>query len=73
MLTDLRVGDGGSVSRKFHPGITDPVRLGLVASLARPGGNATGFAAQNHERPGKWMELVKEAECLGRKANEPLA
>jgi len=42
------------------PVITDPVRLGLVASLARPGGNATGFATQNHELPGKWMELVKE-------------
>jgi ABC-type uncharacterized transport system substrate-binding protein len=43
------------------PVITDPVRLGLVASLARPGGNATGFATQNDELPGKWMELVKEA------------
>ena len=42
------------------PIITDPVRLGLVASLARPGGNATGFATQNDELPGKWMELVKE-------------
>jgi putative ABC transport system substrate-binding protein len=42
------------------PIITDPVRLGLVASLARPGGNATGFATQNEELPGKWMELVKE-------------
>jgi ABC-type uncharacterized transport system substrate-binding protein len=42
------------------PIITNPVRLGLVASLARPGGNATGFATQNDELPGKWMELVKE-------------
>jgi putative tryptophan/tyrosine transport system substrate-binding protein len=42
------------------PIITDPVRLGLIASLARPGGNATGFATQNDELPGKWMELVKE-------------
>ena len=42
------------------PVITDPVRLGLVASLARPGGNATGFATQNDELPGKLMELVKE-------------
>jgi putative ABC transport system substrate-binding protein len=42
------------------PVITDPVRLGLVASLARPGGNATGFATQNDELPGKWMELVKQ-------------
>ncbi len=42
------------------PIITDPVRLGLIASLPRPGGNATGFATQNDELPGKWMELVKE-------------
>jgi ABC-type uncharacterized transport system substrate-binding protein len=42
------------------PIITDPVRLGLVASLSKPGGNATGFATQNEELPGKWMELVKE-------------
>jgi putative tryptophan/tyrosine transport system substrate-binding protein len=40
--------------------VTDPVRLGLVASLAKPGGNATGFASQNDELPGKWFELVKE-------------
>ena len=42
------------------PTITDPVRLGLVASLARPAGNATGFATQNDELPGKWMELLKD-------------
>jgi putative ABC transport system substrate-binding protein len=42
------------------PIITDPVRLGLVESLARPGGNATGFATQNDELPGKWFALVKE-------------
>ena len=43
------------------PIITDPVRLGLVKSLARPGGNVTGFATQNDVLPGKWMELVKVA------------
>jgi putative ABC transport system substrate-binding protein len=43
------------------PVITDPVRLGLVSSLARPGGNVTGFATQNDQLPGKWLELLKEA------------
>jgi putative ABC transport system substrate-binding protein len=42
------------------PASTDPVRLGLVSSLARPGGNVTGFATLNEQMPGKWMELVKE-------------
>jgi len=42
------------------PIITDPVRLGLAANLAKPGGNATGLATQNDELPGKWLEIVKE-------------
>jgi len=42
------------------PVSTDPVGLGLVASLARPGGNVTGFASLNEALPGKWMELLKE-------------
>jgi putative ABC transport system substrate-binding protein len=39
---------------------TDPVGRGIVASLARPGGNVTGFASQNDELPGKWLELLRE-------------
>ncbi len=36
------------------------MRLGLAASLARPGGNVTGLTILSEELPGKWMELLKE-------------
>jgi len=38
---------------------TDPIGAGLVASLARPGGNVTGLATLTEEMVGKWMELLK--------------
>jgi putative tryptophan/tyrosine transport system substrate-binding protein len=38
----------------------DPVGAGFVASLARPGGNATGFMAYEYSMSGKWLELLKE-------------
>ena len=38
----------------------DPVAQGIVESLARPGGNATGFFATEPSLGGKWLELLKE-------------
>ena len=40
--------------------VTDPVSRGLVASLARPGGNAMGFALFEFGVAGKWVELLKQ-------------
>ena len=39
---------------------TDPVGLGLVKSLARPGGNITGFATFERSIAVKWIELLKQ-------------
>ena len=36
------------------------VGAGFVASLARPGGNTTGFSAFEYSLSGKWLELLKE-------------
>jgi putative ABC transport system substrate-binding protein len=41
-------------------GIIDPVGGGLVASLARPGGNTTGFMAIEYSIGGKWLQLLTE-------------
>ena len=41
-------------------GVTDPVGGGYVASLARPGGNATGLSYVEYGMGGKWVELLKE-------------
>ena len=40
--------------------VTDPVGAGYVESLARPGGNATGFIPLEYGNSGKWIELLKE-------------
>jgi putative tryptophan/tyrosine transport system substrate-binding protein len=40
--------------------VSDPVGAGFVESLARPGGNTTGFSAFEYGISGKWLELLKE-------------
>jgi putative tryptophan/tyrosine transport system substrate-binding protein len=40
--------------------LADPVGAGIVQSLARPGGNATGFTNFEYSMSGKWVELLKQ-------------
>src|SRR6516162_7026631 len=40
--------------------LADPVGAGFVQSLARPGGNATGFTNFDYSMSGKWVELLKQ-------------
>jgi ABC-type uncharacterized transport system substrate-binding protein len=49
--------------------ISDPVSGGFVESLARPGGNATGFSLLEYSMSGKWLELPKEVapRVIGRR------
>jgi putative tryptophan/tyrosine transport system substrate-binding protein len=42
------------------PVVGDPVAAGFVESLARPGGNATGFMTTEYGMAGKWLELLKQ-------------
>lgn len=40
--------------------VSDPIAGGFVESLARPGGNATGFTSTDYGMSGKWLELLKQ-------------
>jgi len=40
--------------------VSDPVKLGFVGSLMRPGGNITGFTTFEYPIGGKWLELLKD-------------
>jgi putative ABC transport system substrate-binding protein len=42
--------------------VGDPVGAGFAASLARPGGNITGVSNLAAEMPGKWLQLLREAD-----------
>jgi putative ABC transport system substrate-binding protein len=65
----ILAGVGGTVAPLLHATRTvpivfaqsiDPVGTGFVASLARPGGNVTGFTQFEYSLAGKWPELLKE-------------
>ena len=70
LTPDVVVANGGSTVAALQKasrtvpivftGAVDPVASGLVASLARPGGNATGFITIEQGVSGKWLELLNE-------------
>jgi putative ABC transport system substrate-binding protein len=70
LAPDLIVTSGASTTGAILPvtrtvpvvfvGAADPVGAGFVDSLARPGGNATGFTSYEYSMSGKWLELLKE-------------
>jgi putative ABC transport system substrate-binding protein len=60
---DLAVGQLLQITRSVpivFPVASDPVGAGHVESLARPGGNVTGFMSFEYSLSGKWLELLKE-------------
>jgi putative tryptophan/tyrosine transport system substrate-binding protein len=67
---DVILASGGSVAGRLlqvtrtvpivFTQTPDPVGAGFVASLARPGGNATGFTSAEYGMGAKWLELLKE-------------
>jgi putative ABC transport system substrate-binding protein len=69
LVPDVIVAHGGTLPAALEATRTvpivfvlaaDPVGGGFVGSLARPGGNATGFTSVEYGISGKWLELLKE-------------
>lgn len=66
LKVDVLTGDAPSLKEAtttipiVSPTMSDPVRTGLVASLARPGGNVTGLSSQRYDTDPKLLELTKE-------------
>ena len=56
----LAVKRTGTSLPVVFPTVSEPIVIGLVASLARPGGNFTGLTTMNRELMGKRLELLKE-------------
>ena len=52
-------------------GVSDPVGAGFVDNLARPGGNTTGFMLFEYSLSGKWLELLKQAAPVVKRAAVP--
>jgi putative ABC transport system substrate-binding protein len=57
-LTALRQAAG--IMPIVFAGVTDPVGAGDIDSLARPGGNITGFTMFEYGIGGKWLDLLKQ-------------
>jgi putative tryptophan/tyrosine transport system substrate-binding protein len=70
LVPDLLLTSGASTTGAILPatrivpvvfvGAADPVGAGFVDSLARPGGNVTGFMSYEFSMAGKWLELLKQ-------------
>ena len=58
-VTDALVRETRTIPIVFVT-VSDPMASGFVTSLARPGGNVTGFALFEPSMGGKWVELLKE-------------
>jgi len=59
-LTSLMALRGNRTIPQVFAIVPDPVGAGFVESLARPGGNVTGFMQFEYSLSGKWLELLKE-------------
>ena len=70
LAPDVILANGGTTMVPLHQlnrsvavvfvNVPDPVGAGFVASLARPGSNATGFTVYEYGISGKWLELLKQ-------------
>ena len=58
--TRLETGSSARAVPIVFPYVVDPVGAGFVDSLARPGGNATGFLSFEYSLSGKWLEVIKQ-------------